>query len=83
MTSLSVYLEQGKDNRNPAPDTQSKAKIQPVEKEPKERITSNVRVLQDGTGSEWSDVASGTSLATTATIASIAKVGFQTVLNLL
>lgn len=42
--------------------------------EPKEKITSNTKVLQDGTGSSWSDISTGTSLATTtATIASIQK----------
>ena len=43
-------------------------------KEPKEKITSNTKVLEDGTGSQWSDISSGPSLATTtATIASIQK----------
>ena len=46
----------------------------PIKKqEPKEKITSRISVLGD-TGSSWSSVASGPSLATTtATIASIAK----------
>ena len=47
--------------------------VEPEVKEVKEKITSNTKVLQDGTGSQWSEVSAGTSLATTTT-ASIASI---------
>ena len=43
------------------------------EREPKEKITSRLSVLGDGTGSDWTDKDDGTSLASTATVATISR----------
>lgn len=43
------------------------------DREPKEKITSRLSVLGDGTGSDWTDKDDGTSLATTATVATISR----------
>ena len=43
------------------------------ETEPKEKITSRLSVLGDGTGSDWTDKDDGTSLASTATVATISR----------
>ena len=62
LTSLSAFLHE--------PDNVSVPSMKPVPKptkkssDPKEKITSNLQVLGD-TGSSWSSVASGTSMATT------------------
>ena len=64
LTSISVFL----DRQQPESLIPSRKKTQPVQA-PKisstEKITSNLQVLQDGTGSDWTDVESGPSLATT------------------
>ena len=64
LTSISVFLDRPQPTRpdvkltenTPGPSTQ---------KATTEKITSNLKVLQDGTGSDWTSVDSGPSLATT------------------
>ena len=62
LTGLSAFMQ----NEDPEPikDPKPKVKISTRPKEEREKITSNVKVLGD-TGSNWSSVTSGPSLATT------------------
>ena len=66
---MSVFLKQDRDQNVPELESLGTMTIEPPT-EKKEKITSNTKVLLDGTGSDWSDVTEGPSLAiTTATIA--------------
>ena len=76
ITCISQFM---RDPRPPAPDVPVQEKIKPKKAEPvepKEKITSNVDVLGD-TGSVWSSVATGTSMATTT--ANFSKISCQSV----
>ena len=70
---MSIYVDRSWKQEPVVPATAplDKPIAQKATEEPKERITSNTKVLLDGTGSEWSSLASGPSLAiTTGSIAS-------------